>query len=126
MRTTERIYLGGLDPPNLTAQHVLARLKDMPIDIQKVEDHPEKNFCHVTALCKDEEGSKTALELISARYHNVKWKGCRLQVQAARPHFLERLEEERRQRREELNRQKQIETEDDTLDLNIHSPSFVT
>lgn len=97
----ERIYLGGLDPPRLTAQHVVARLKDMPVEIENIEDHPDKSFCHLTARSTEPTSSKTALEIISSRYHNVKWKGCRLQVQAARPHFLQRLEEERKLRREQ-------------------------
>ena len=42
----------------------------------------------------------TALEVVSKQYNNVKWKGCKLRVQAAKPHFLERLQEERHEREE--------------------------
>ena len=52
-----------------------------------------KRFFHI--VVKTQVPGKTALETISKNYHNVKWKGCRLIVQTARPHFLKRLDEER-------------------------------
>lgn len=49
--------------------------------------------------------SVSALELLAKQYNNTKWKGCLLRVEAAKPHFLERLEQEREQRRtDELNK----------------------
>jgi hypothetical protein len=40
------------------------------------------------------------LQILQKLYHNVKWKGCKLTVQAAKPHFLERLAQEIQQRKE--------------------------
>lgn len=37
----------------------------------------------------------SALELLAKQYNGVKWKGCNLRVEPARPHILKRLEEER-------------------------------
>jgi len=37
----------------------------------------------------------SGLEVIRKLYHNVTWKGCKLQVEAAKPHYLERLAMER-------------------------------
>lgn len=37
----------------------------------------------------------SALELLAKQYNGVKWKGCNLRIESARPHFLKRLEEER-------------------------------
>ena len=92
----ERIYIGGLDPPRLCAKDVLDRLESI-VELGTVEDR-DKSFVHFTAEAK--EPNVSALEAISKQYHNVKWKGCRLAVAAARPHFLERLQEEIRQRTE--------------------------
>lgn len=41
---------------------------------------------------------KKALELLAKQYHNTKWMGCTLRVESARPHFLQRLQEERAER----------------------------
>ena len=35
------------------------------------------------------------LDLTKKLFHNVKWKGCKLSVEPAKPHFLERLKQER-------------------------------
>ena len=37
----------------------------------------------------------SALGLLARQYNGVKWKGCNLRVEPARPHFLKRLDEER-------------------------------
>jgi len=47
-------------------------------------------------LAEGETATKTAKDIIAARYHNRLWKGCRLRIETAKPHFLERLAEERR------------------------------
>ncbi|KAG7369623.1 hypothetical protein IV203_027369 [Nitzschia inconspicua] len=102
----ERIYIGGLDPPRLTASDILQRLKSMEqiVEIQSIDDHrlDEKPYLHFQAICKDSD--LRALDVIAKQYHNVKWKGCKLAVEAAKPHFLQRLEEERRRRVPENDR----------------------
>eukprot|EP00934_Nitzschia_sp_Nitz4_P005988 Nitzschia sp. Nitz4//scaffold57_size113557//53453//55516//NITZ4_003993-RA/size113557-processed-gene-0.157-mRNA-1//-1//CDS//3329554852//5978//frame0 len=118
----ERIYIGGLDPPHLTAQHIAERIKLLPIEIRTIEDHKDRPFCHLTVVPKEDSHSSsettTALEIIASKYHNVKWKGCRLHIQEAKPHFLERLAEERherQQRLEEANAMKEA-----TVDEDVH------
>jgi hypothetical protein len=117
----ERIYIGGLDPPRLSSTDVLRRLKAVKgIEIESVtccnnkdndddddsdddsyiNENDNKPYLHVTAVSKDED--LTALSIISKQYHNVKWKGCKLVVEAAKPHFLERLREERKVKDEAL------------------------
>ena len=120
----ERIYIGGLDPPRLSSTDVLRRLKavkgieiesatccnnnkdndddddDDSDDDSYINGNDNKPYLHVTAISKDED--LTALSIITKQYHNVKWKGCKLVVEAAKPHFLERLREERKVRDEAL------------------------
>lgn len=89
----ERIYIGGLNPPHLTGDDIVKRLKSLDIEIHSVIGKTNKCFLHVTATPKGSNSS--ALEIISKNYNNVKWKGCRISVAPANPHFLERLEIER-------------------------------
>ena len=56
----------------------------------------------------------SALELLARQYNGVKWKGCNLRVEPARPHFLARLEEERSLRDGCINDQKQVGTTNET------------
>ena len=96
--SVERIYIGGLQPPRLKGSEILSRLQSLSdVEIQSVIAKEDKTFVHLTAVSK---GDASALEIISKAYHNVKWKGCKLSVATARPHFLERLTEEVRQRQE--------------------------
>jgi len=62
--------------------------------------------------------SASALELLAKQYNNTTWKGCKLRVEAAKPHFLERLEQEREQRRidEEKRLRGALSTERDSED----------
>ena len=55
----------------------------------------------------------TPIELISKQYHKVKWKGCSIQVEPAKLHFLQRLEIERIEAKQEKERKilEKIETE---------------
>lgn len=92
--TVERIYIGGLDPPRLSGKDIVARLKPLNIEVKTVEDK-EKCYIHLTAKSL---GDESALSIISQKYNNVKWKGCRLSVAEAKPHFLQRLEMERQER----------------------------
>jgi hypothetical protein len=93
----ERIYIGGLDPPFLKSSDVIQRLEEsLPtISIVHHDVDDTKSYVHLNAVALDDGN---AFEVISKAYNNVKWKGCRLTVQPARPHFLQRLEEERRVR----------------------------
>ena len=103
--TKERIYIGGLNPPRLSARDIFRRLKSLDqIEIEdngndssdEDDDNDNNNpYLHITAVSKHE--SDSALSIVSKQYHNVKWKGCKLVVEKAKPHFLERLDEERRQ-----------------------------
>ena len=92
---SERIYIGGLDPPFLKPSDVIQRLKESLPTIAVVQNDVDdtKAYVHVNALALNDE---KAFEVISKAYNNVKWKGCRITVQPARPHLLQRLEEERR------------------------------
>eukprot|EP00536_Pseudo-nitzschia_multiseries_P012869 jgi/Psemu1/33319/gm1.33319_g len=118
----ERIYIGGLNPPRLSAKDIFRRLQSLnQIEIESasivdngkdddsssdeyITEDDNKPYLHITAVSKHD--SDSALSIISKQYHNVKWKGCKLVVEKARPHFLERLEEERRQIRTEATEEK--------------------
>ena len=52
--------------------------------------------------------STSALALIAKQFHNIKWKGCKIRVEAAMPHFLERLEDERKERMLHQQQQQQV------------------
>jgi hypothetical protein len=100
--TTERIYIGGLHPQRLTLDEVLTRF---PAEI--VVERPSKNvdprYAHLTVTATTATAAtaaaattpKTPLSTLQSLFHNVKWKGCKLIVQAAKPHFLTRLSAER-------------------------------
>ena len=93
----DRIYIGGLDPPHLKPSDVVKRLESLSsIQILEKDFDNDKNFFHINASVVGDKGS--ALEIVTKTYNNVKWKGCRLTVKAAQPHFLDRLLEEHRQR----------------------------
>lgn len=115
--TTQRLWIGGLNPPSLTVEMVQERIKSSLSDkldgisfdgnISK-DDVKSKNmwgednrtFFFVTAKSKglqDGETQSTPLQIISKQYNRVKWKGCVLQVEQAKLHFLQRLELERRE-----------------------------
>jgi len=114
----ERIYIGGLDPPRLTAQDVLGRLpkgtttmNTPTVEIQSIECHPDKPYCHVTATMGNSDSSSSssppistdtssAFQILFKTFNNVKWKGCRLTVQMAKPRFLDRLRQEIEERQE--------------------------
>lgn len=123
----ERIYIGGMDPDRLTIQEVLDRIPTDAIRIESIS-HPDVNpfYCHVSAVLKKESSSSSsssssptcALEVVQKLLGNVKWKGCKLQVQAARPHFLERLEAERRAVQEQAKSSTTLNATTDTSNSN--------
>ena len=93
----ERIDIGGLDPPFLKPSDVIRRLEESLPSITIVNPMVDdtKSYFHINALPL---GDKRPFEVVSKEYNNVKWKGCRITVQEARPHLLQRLENERRER----------------------------
>jgi hypothetical protein len=133
---TQRLWIGGLNPPNLTSEMVQQRIKasfEEKLDFLTFDDtfhhqqddknntHPKKyvtawgedakTFFFLTAKTKrqyeDQSPSPsimTPFELISKQYNNVKWKGCQIQVELAKLHFLQRLEIERKEAQEERER----------------------
>lgn len=48
---------------------------------------------------------------VSKLFHNVKWKGCKLKVELAKPHFLQRLREEIQQRTTTTNSNEQLDND---------------
>jgi len=114
----ERIYIGGLDPARLTGRDILRRLQSLQcIEIESASiphneinkgDHIENSensnadrpYVHITVISK--HPSDSAFSIIHKHYHNVKWKGCKLVVELAKPHFLERLKQERLDRQTRL------------------------
>jgi len=114
----QRIYIGGLNPSKLTVEMVLERIRQLSsssppiIELLQVDDlrshlrpcyQDTRTYFFITARSiyttktpSDKNHHKeTALEVLSKMFHNVKWKGCTLQLHLARPHFLERLALER-------------------------------
>jgi hypothetical protein len=102
----ERIHIGGLDPARLKGSEVAKRLESLEgLSISSVDAlNDDKTFFYVNASSRTQ--GKSALDLIIKQYHNVRWKGCKIIVQSARPHFLERLVEERADR---FKRQEELE-----------------
>lgn len=121
----ERIYVGGIDPSmGLTVSDVLQRLqarisseKEMRLeDIHQgrcyLQFHASvtKTTTPTTTAASDDDAPppdsppvssnssssrQTPLDKIKSWFNNVTWKGCKLVVQKARPHLIERLRLER-------------------------------
>ena len=105
----ERIYIGGIDPERLSVEAVADRLARLDgVDLVSVDDtstsRPDgscfvrsgRTFFYLNARTTTE--GVTALAVLRKAYNNVKWKGSTIRVEKARPHFLERLQEERNER----------------------------
>jgi len=102
-----RIYVGGMDPiRGLTAKDVLRRLEsrldqekqDSSGSIQIKDLHMGDCYFQFTAVC-NKDNEESPLATIKPWFHNVTWKGCKLRVEEARPHFLQRLQSEIQARR---------------------------
>ena len=146
---TQRLWIGGLNPPNLTTEMVQKRIKAtfedqlefVSFDNSNNDSSSNNNdssskyinpwgedmktFFFLTVQTKKSSSSssssssipisnnnnesitKTPFELISKQYHNVKWKGCSIQVELAKLHFLQRLEMERKEAREEKEKEEE-------------------
>lgn len=93
----ERIYVGGVDPPRLTVEELLSRItSDVKGKVEVQEMSISSIYCHFNATSL--QPGVSALETIRKLYNNVKWKGCKIKVEAAKPHYLERLTKERVER----------------------------
>lgn len=110
---SNRIYIGGLEPTRLSVEEVLQRVKDhIPDSFGLVNVHYSKEpstacyvqFTVVSISAQEKELNqsnqsqsddvnieKSAFQLICKLFNNVKWKGCKLKVEQAKPHFLDRL-----------------------------------
>ena len=107
----QRIYIGGIDPSRgLTVSEVWERLEAKLTNpgggiptLHWSDLYCGKCCLQVTVTSDDIENSP--IKIVQSSFHNVMWKGCKLRVDEARPHFLQRLEEERnlRQRNESLD-----------------------
>lgn len=98
---SERIYVGGLNPPQLKVSEVYARVRAIEgVEIGHLAVNDENSFFHIDATSTNDGVS--AFDLISKKYNNVKWKGCKIVVQLAVPNFLERLKKERVEHQEKL------------------------
>jgi hypothetical protein len=100
----QRIYLGGIDPSRgLTVVEVWERLQAKLEDAttqQKMkwsDLHLGRCFLQLTVTAAT-EGAPPPLTVIKSWFHNVTWKACKLVVEEARPHFLQRLQDERTSR----------------------------
>ena len=129
----QRIYIGGIDPQRLSIDDVSSRLRRL-VDVVSIETPASKasddffvnvgpSFFYLNARCPPapdgddaapsatDAAKASPLQVLSKAYNNVKWKGCTLRVEEARPHFLDRLrlereERERKKRQEEGKTQK--------------------
>ncbi len=89
------------DVRNITDRKPMYKVRS-PIVDEDGDLVDNRNFFYVvarvaaTAMTGESSApAASALELLAKQYNGVKWKGCNLRVEAARPHFLKRLEEER-------------------------------
>ena len=99
-----RIYIGGMDPlRGLTSQDVLHRLETRLKERPEGSNLLQMNDLHVGdcyfqfTICTtkgDDDDHEDPLAVIKSWFHNVTWKGCKLRVDEARPHFLQRLQDE--------------------------------
>jgi len=115
----QRIYIGGLDQDRLPAQQIIERLKQTQgIHVVSSDYKPSDSFMFIDVVAcsngaEDDDGlcnlgnQRKPLEIISAMYNNVRWKGCRLKVEAAKPHFLQKLANEIQQRNEVKQQEQQ-------------------
>lgn len=118
---TERIYIGGLHPPQLTVQDLLLRLEEsLGSTIEVVPDPTKKldndaaRHVHLNVRTKTEDDPLNARERVAKMFNNVTWKGCKLHVEEARPHFLERLQSEIQERENRKEEQTKLTTPEPT------------
>jgi hypothetical protein len=106
---SKRIYLGGIDPARgLTTEEVLQRLRTRSQEHHSTGPKFQLRDVHVGTCYLQftiqntfpHEGEEDALATIKKWFHNVTWKGCKLHVELARPHFLQRLKNEIEQRQQ--------------------------
>ena len=106
MSTEERIYVGGMDPNRLSVQEVLDRVRrhfeGSGYCNQWSLHNVHVGSCYFQATVsrqEEDQTTKSALEEAKSLLHNVKWKGCKLRVEPACLNFLDRLAQEREERK---------------------------
>ena len=125
---SDRIYIGGMDVYKLSIEEVITRVQSLHDSYNKSDydnstndefriDVPRggSNGGYFFVSASKEEGK----ELIK-KYHNVKWRGCKLKVEYAKKSFLERLEEEREEKRVIQEQKRRAEEAEEKL-LNAKS-----
>jgi hypothetical protein len=118
----QRIYVGGIDPNRgLTVAEVWQRLeaklshsahpplappnsshgaavRPLTTTMSWYDVHQGRCYLQFTAMMASKNNDANPLGIIKSWFHNVTWKGCKLIVQEARPHLLQRLQDERNAR----------------------------
>ena len=92
----QRVYVGGIDPSRgLQVNDVVTRIQNR-LPVSTLDDiHLGSTYSQFTV------DDLATYETIHKMFHNVTWKGCKLTIEVARPHLLERLRLERRVGKEE-------------------------
>ena len=116
----QRIYLGGIDNSRgLTASEVWQRLEAKLTNpgngITKLQwsDVYCGSRCIQFTVIKD-DSDLDPVTLVKSWFNNVMWKGCKLSVDETRPHFLQRLQDERNFKQEQ----------EETLSNNVTNSRF--
>ena len=103
----ERMYIGGFVEDRLSARDIVNRLQTNPPDgIRFVSFDVFPTFvfatlCHTTPTCTPPPATTTAVQVVAAQYNNVRWKGCKLKVEPAKPHILQVFALERQQQQQQ-------------------------
>lgn len=87
----QRIYVGGICPEKgLSVDEVFCRLCRQLKTEMLLDVHKGTTYFQFSASNEEQH-----LDRVKSLLHNVTWKGCKLQVEEARLHFLDRLVAER-------------------------------
>lgn len=106
----QRIYIGGIDSSRGLAvsevwQRLEAKLANPGDGVPKLQwSDLYCGSCCLQVTVTSDHIDQSPLKIVKSSFHNVMWKGCKLVVDEARPHFLQRLQDERniRQSKESL------------------------
>ena len=106
-RHCQRIYVGGMNPSRGLGvadvwQRLEAKLSNPGDGVPKFQwSDVYRGSCYLQfTVSHDVTTEPSPLAIVKSWFHNVMWKGCKLVVDEARPHFLQRLQEERNSRQE--------------------------
>eukprot|EP00594_Rhizosolenia_setigera_P005037 CAMPEP_0178948108 /NCGR_PEP_ID=MMETSP0789-20121207/5285_1 /TAXON_ID=3005 /ORGANISM="Rhizosolenia setigera, Strain CCMP 1694" /LENGTH=883 /DNA_ID=CAMNT_0020628429 /DNA_START=60 /DNA_END=2711 /DNA_ORIENTATION=- len=93
----------GSIPSSNTNMNKLRTFLHLDFQVIETPSTAQKNNTTGTSASFEEEDKNDdndiAYQQIKSQYHNIKWKGCKLIVEKARPNFLQRLEIEREEYR---------------------------